>query len=118
MSHGSEKRARDKHLTIRLTAEERAKIDADSERAALTPGSYARGVLLGAPAPRQVRRPPIEKQMLARLLGSLGHIGANINQIARAVNTGEEADRTALYAAWSDLRTMRDAVLKALGRES
>jgi hypothetical protein len=116
MSHGSEKRARDKHLTLRLTAGERAKIDADAERAGLTSGSYARDLLLGAPAPRQVRRPPVERLELARLLGALGRIGGNINQLARAVNTGDEADRTALYGAWADLRAMRDAVLRALGR--
>ena len=55
MTHGSEKRVRNTHLTIRLSADERAAIDEAAERAGLMPGSYARNTLLGAPAPRQVR---------------------------------------------------------------
>jgi len=116
MTHGSEKRARTKHLTIRFTPDERAKVDGDAERAGLTSGSYARQQLLGAPAPRQVRRPPIEKRELARLLGQLGYIGNNLNQIARVLNSGEEADQRELIEALGDLQRMRDATLTALGR--
>jgi hypothetical protein len=71
MSHGSEKRVRSKHLTIRLSPDERGSIDQAADRSGLTPGSYARQVLLGAPAPRQVRRPPVERRELARLWVSL-----------------------------------------------
>jgi hypothetical protein len=117
MSHGSEKRARRKHLTIRLSPDERAKIDEDAARAGLMPGSYARQVLLGAPAPRQVRRPPIERRELARLLGELGHIGGNLNQIARGVNFGDGIDMWELTHVLSDLGPVRDAILRALGRD-
>ena len=65
MTHGSEKRARTMHLTIRLSPDERAVIDSAAERSGLTAGSHARQVLLGAGAPRQVRRPPIERRELA-----------------------------------------------------
>jgi len=116
MTHGSEKRARNKHLTIRLTPEERALIEAAADRAGLTAGSYARNVLMGAPTPRQVRRPPVERAELARLLAELGRIGSNVNQIARALNTGFEADGAALYGARADLLAMRNAVLTALGQ--
>ena len=81
MTQGSEKRARDRHITIRLTADERARIDADAERAGLTSGSYARRTLLGADTPRQIRRPPVERKELARLLGELGHI--DLHQLPR-----------------------------------
>jgi hypothetical protein len=116
MTHGSEKRARTRHLTIRFTPDERASIDGDAARAGLTSGSYARDVLLAAPPPRQVRRPPVERQQLVRLLGALGYIGNNVNQLARAANSGEEVDDSEMRAALTDLRSMRDAVLKALGR--
>lgn len=117
MSHGSEKRARTAHLTIRFTPEERAKVDGFAERAGLTAGSYARGVILGAPAPRQVRRPPVERKELARLLGELGHIGSNLNQIARVGNAGEGIDDVALAEALGGLSEVRDAILSALGRD-
>lgn len=116
MSHGTETRVRTRHLTIRLSIIERAVIDEAAERAGLTAGSYARQVLLGAPTPRQVRRPPVEKRELVRLLGELGHIGSNLNQIARAGNSGEQIDVIDLTNTERAILVMRDAVLTALGR--
>jgi hypothetical protein len=118
MSHGSETRVRSKHLTIRLSPDERGSIDQAADRSGLTPGSYARQVLLGAPAPRQVRRPPIERRELARLLGELGHVGSNLNQIARLGNVGEDIDVAELATVLADLATVREAILKALGRDA
>jgi hypothetical protein len=116
MSHGSEKRARTAHLTIRFTPEERGAIDEKANRAGLTSGSYARQELLGAPPPRQVRRPPVERRELARLLGELGHIGSNLNQIARIANAGDGVNAVDLAEALGGLGDVRDAILKALGR--
>jgi hypothetical protein len=118
MGRGSEQRARSKHLTIRLSPDERAQIDQAAERAGLTAGSYARQMLLRAPVPRQVRRPPVERRELARLLGELGHIGGNLNQIARGVNFGDGVDMWELTHVLSDLGPVRDAILKALGRDA
>lgn len=116
MSHGSEKRVRSKHLTIRFSPEERASIDDAADRAGLTPGSYGRQVLLGAPPPRQVRRPPVERRELARLLGEIGHVGGNLNQIARDMNLGRGIGGSALRQELHGLGLVRDAILKALGR--
>ena len=116
MSHGSEKRVRTRHLTIRLSPAERTTIDDAADRAGLTTGSYARQVLLDAPPPRQVRRPPVERRELARLLGQLGHIGSNLNQIARAANSGDEIDRMDLAHEIDALGPVREAILEALGR--
>ena len=117
MSQGSENRARNRHITIRLTDAERAALDASAERAGLTTGSYSRQLLLGAPAPRQVRRPPIERVLLARLLGQLGSAGNNLNQIARALNRGRGLYDDALIEAFSQIRDVRNALLGALGRD-
>ena len=117
MTHGSERRARTTHLTIRLTPDERASIDHAAERAGLTSGSHARRLLLDAPPPRQVRRPTVERREIARLLGELGHVGGNLNQIARTLNAGLPGDHHALRDALRGLREMRDAILSALGRE-
>jgi mobilization protein NikA len=116
MSHGSEKRARTCHLTIRLTPEERAAIDDAADRAGLTSGSYARQAVMGAPVPRQVRRPPVERRELARLLGELGKIGGNLNQLARAANTGVLLYESEIDVALGGLVEVRDAIMKALGR--
>jgi hypothetical protein len=117
MPSGTEKRARSAHLTIRFTPDERAAIDAAAERAGLTSGSYARQTLLGAPQPRQVRRPPVERKELARLLGELGKIGGNLNQLAKATNQGVVVYQNEILVALGGLRVLRNALLKALGRE-
>jgi hypothetical protein len=117
MSHGSEKRARTDHLTIRLTPDERAVIDEAAERAGLTSGSYARQTLLGAKVPRQVRRPPIERRELARLLGHIGHIGSNLNQLAKVANAGDGIGVVELARELTGLGQVRDAILAALGRD-
>ncbi|HEY2068084.1 MAG TPA: MobC family plasmid mobilization relaxosome protein [Rhizomicrobium sp.] len=131
MSSGTETRVRTRIFPIRLAAEERDAVEAAADRAGLAASSYARQVLLGAPAPRQVRRPPVERRELARLLaefgrvaGELGKIGSNLNQIARATNSGLVADSVLLQETLAELREpiagldeMRDALLRALGRE-
>ncbi len=116
MTSGTNKRIRDRILTVRLSAEERAAIDEAAERVGLAVGSYARQTLLGAPAPRQVRRPPVERKELARILGEMGHIGGNLNQIAKAVNTGVVVYEGEIDAALGGLSEVRAAILKALGR--
>lgn len=117
MSSGSEKRKRSTHLTIRLTPEEKAEIIAKAERAGLEPGSFARRTLLDEPPPRQVRRPPVERKELARLLGELGKIGSNLNQLARDSNEGEPPYRNEVLAMLASLLPVKDAVLTALGRK-
>jgi hypothetical protein len=117
MTSGTEKRVRTRILPIRLSDEERAVVETAAERAGLAAGSYARQALLGAPAPRQVRRPPVERRELVRLLGEVGKIGSNLNQLARAANSGELVPNAEIDAALAGLMTVRDAILKALGRE-
>ena len=118
MGRGSERRQRGRRITIRLTEAERAALDSAAERAGLSLGSHIRKVLLEAPLPRQARRPPIEKMELARLLGHIGKIGSNINQLAREVNSdGTDAfDRIDFQTASDDLAAMRTALMEALGR--
>ncbi|HEX4078293.1 MAG TPA: plasmid mobilization relaxosome protein MobC [Rhizomicrobium sp.] len=117
MSHGSEKRVRNRHLTVRLSTEERTAIDEAAERAGLTPGSYARNTLLGAPAPRQVRRRAIDLREIARLLGELGKIGGNLNQLAKASNSGVLLYAGEIAPAVQAIVDMRNAVMAALGHE-
>jgi hypothetical protein len=80
-------------------------------------GSYCRQVLLGAPAPRQVRRPPVERRELARLLGDVGKIGGLLNQLAKASNQGLTVYQNEVLTALRGLTMVREAILKALGRE-
>ena len=102
---------------IRCTEQEQAAIKAAADRAGLGVGAFLRAAALGDAGPRAVRRPPIERKELARLLGHLGKVGSNINQLAYAYNR----DRTfpglsELMAVRQDVGALRDALMKALGR--
>lgn len=115
---GSETRQRTKVLQVRLTVPEFAEIMAQAEKAGLTAPSYARSILLSAPAPRARRRPTIEAEAVGRLLGELGKVGSNLNQIAHHLNAGRgEVSPDALAAALRDVSDLRAAIMEALGRK-
>jgi hypothetical protein len=116
---GSNKRERcAKPILVRLSPDERLEAEEAANRAGLSLAGYTRGKMLGRPSPRAVRRPPVEKQELARLLGELGKIGSNLNQLAKAANmtTFSPFDRDELQAQLQGLGTTRAALMKALGR--
>jgi len=111
--------AKNSFISVRCTAAERVKIDEAARRVGLSVGAYLRTLALGNPGPRAVRRPPIERRELARLLGHLGKIGSNINQLARAYNrSGRLAGSDTLAYIRDDIGRMRDALMTALGRDN
>lgn len=110
------KDARMRSIRFRCTDHEHAAINAAAEDAGFSVGAFLRLLALGDAGPRAVRRPPAERAELARLLGELGKIGSNVNQIAKAIHT------TRNLPSWSELANvrgeierMRGAILKALG---
>ncbi|HWX35554.1 MAG TPA: hypothetical protein VNZ53_50055 [Steroidobacteraceae bacterium] len=112
------KDARTKLIPVRCTAVERAAIKAVADKAGLSVGAFLRAAALGDAGPRSVRRPPIERKELARLLGHLGKVGSNLNQLAHAFNS---RGRVPGLAELNDIRSyvgqMRDALMAALGRD-
>jgi hypothetical protein len=110
--------AKNSFISVRCTAAERVKIDEAARRGGLSVGAYLRTLALGNPGPRAVRRPPIERRELARLLGHIGKIGSNVNQLARAFNrTGNAPGAATLAYIRDDIGGMRDALMTALGRD-
>ncbi|MCP3385955.1 hypothetical protein NLM31_36765 [Bradyrhizobium sp. CCGUVB4N] len=110
--------AKTSFISMRCTAEERDRIDEAARQAGLSIGAYLRALALGDAGPRAVRRPPIERKELARLLGHLGKIGSNINQLAYAFNRDRRIPGLAELAALrQQMVEMRDALIKALGRD-
>jgi hypothetical protein len=114
---GSEKRQRTATKLIRFTPAELAQIEEAASRAGLTFASFGRAQMLSALPPRSVRRPPVEKELLAKILGQLGKAGSNLNQVARAANIGRdqlEETRTAI----AEVRLAVQAVMRMLGRQA
>lgn len=110
------KDARKRLIHLRCTDHERAAIKAVAEEAGFSVGAFLRLLALGDAGPRAVRRPPAERAELARILGQLGKIGSNVNQIAKAIHTTRNLPSwSELAESKADIATVRAAVLKALG---
>lgn len=109
--------ARGRFIAVRCSEGEHASIAEKAAQAGLSIGAFLRSLALGDAGPRAVRRPPVERRELARLLGHLGKLGSNINQLAHAFNR----DRIIpgfpeILATREDIREMRAALMKTLGR--
>ena len=104
-------------IAIRCTVQQHTAIREGAARAGLSVGAYLRALAVGHPGPRSVHRPRPGDTELARLLGQIGKIGSNVNQIAKIANTYRRPpSKSALSVMRKDIERMRRAVLKALGR--
>jgi len=104
-------------IHIRCTPAQHAAYEAAAARAGLSIGEYFR-TLSDAPGqrPRAARRPAVEHKEVARLVGLLGNLTSNVNQLARAANTaGYDVAENELKQIGDEVRGMRSAVMKALG---
>ena len=110
----SVKRKRNKQLNLRLSPEEYNRIKRDADALEITAGAYVRKVILNAPVPRKSKRPCVEVRTLARLLGQIGRIGGNINQLTKAANTGIPFQRHELEQELKSLRIINEEIKKAL----
>ncbi len=117
VTSGTGRRQRGVTVTVRLTPEERAQLDALSSRSGLAAGAFMRAAALGGAGPRAQRRPSADHAVLRQLLGELGRVGNNINQIARALNTGQAADLPQLKEALTAYLGVRNAIYRALGKD-
>lgn len=113
---GSEKRKRSIVLTARFTEEEARAVRQMAERTGHSVSALIRHALLNVPPPRARRRPSVDHKAVAKLLGQLGKIGSNINQLAHYAHLGRfQSD--SIEVALRDLMELRLACLQALGRE-
>jgi len=115
---GTDKRQRQETLSARFNGQEATAVRTKADRAGISVASLIRAAVLGLPLPdaRAPRRPSVDLQAVARLLGQLGKIGSNINQIAKHANAGRLQENV-LEVALRDLMELRLACLQALGRE-
>ena len=69
-------------ICLRLSAEEKERLERDARSCGLSKTAYLRRLILG----REVKARP--SQEIRALRTEIHHIGNNINQIARSVNAG------------------------------
>jgi hypothetical protein len=113
---GSETRQRSKTVTVRLTPPEFDALAARAAASGLKPPGYIRAAAAGAAGPRARREIPASVNELRQLLGAVGKLGANVNQLAAAANRGEVPAERELSSAALAVRDMRAAIMASLGR--
>jgi hypothetical protein len=100
-------------VSFRLPPPDRAKLKEIAAAQGLTAGQLARKIVardLGLQTKlNHVRRAVANADLLRRLLGELGRVGNNLNQIAARLNAGE-----AQAEAARDLTRLREALAEAL----
>jgi hypothetical protein len=114
MASGSDKRQRDETVTVRLTKDERATLDALASRSGLAAGAFMRAAAFGDAGPRAQRRPPADHKALRQLLGECGRVGNNLNQIARNLNAAGSVNIPELRAACAVYLAISAGILAAL----
>ena len=122
MTGGKRPERRDPPFSLRLSFEERAKLEARA--GALPLASYIKSVVLDEEAPtyRQRRKPAdADQKLLAEVLACLGstRLANNLNQLAKAANSGalfcDAETKSELNRACDDVRAMRLLLMEALG---
>jgi len=113
----SEKRKREKRLTVRFNDQEYHALQEYADRAGLSPSGYLRHTTLQTKPPRQSYRPVKDHEKLALILASIGRIGNNINQLAYVANTGSWPEQQNLNQACAHVHEIRDMLIQALGLE-
>jgi hypothetical protein len=119
---GTETRQRTKLIAFRVRVEEYALYREEANRQGVHLADLARVRMKGGkgvPSLRSVTLPPIERKLAVQLLGQLGKLGSNANQIARRANRNgfvDGLDLDEFRAAMNVLVEMRAALFEVLGR--
>lgn len=120
----STRQKREAPFSLRLSFEERRKLEQAAKGMPLS--AFIKALLFGndPPKPRGRRKPPVQDhEALGRVLSALGRsrLASNLNQLARAVNTGtlpvHPETEAELRQACAEVAAIRAALFKALGYE-
>ena len=97
-------------MTFRANAVESARIKADAKDAAKSVGTYIRDRLLAEPQTAPTYRPTETLQLMKHLVGHIGRVGSNLNQIAFKLNSNMmlvSVDRAQLEEGLRAIKDMR-----------
>jgi len=79
---------RQKFLVVRVSHEEQEKLKENALNLGVTISDYIRKNTLNAPVSSRGKKSNLDHKILGQLLGQIGKIGNNINQLTRSVNSG------------------------------
>lgn len=110
----SETRKRTELIVVRLLPDERSAMERAAETSECGVSTWAREALTRAAkrkVPPRRRRTNIDAKLLADVVGQLGRIGSNVNQVAKVANAMGTIDPAMFADALTELRAIRAAVL-------
>ena len=113
-SSGSEKRQRQITLKARVTEQEAALVRERADAAGVTIAGLIRNAVLNQTPLRASRKPPVDRELAARLIASLGPLACALRD---AADSGEQDHVSeTLEAAQRDLAELRVMLFEAMGR--
>lgn len=115
MASGSDTRQRQTTLSARFNRTEAEAIRSMADRAGVPVAAFLRAAALNQPFTRAARRPTVNHETAARLLGELGRIAETLRSAATAGQVDVANPHVA--AALRDLAEMRSVCFEALGRQ-
>ena len=111
----SQTRKRGKILAARFADAEAAEIEAKARAAGVSVAGYLRESALERETPGTQRSAPLpERQALVRLLGQLGMVGSNLNQLTKLGNQGQPLPMLELSATLAAIRLAAEQVRQTL----
>jgi len=114
----------DNHLTrisFRAKLAERSQIEKDAKEAGQSISTYVRARLLKEPETKPTHRPTEARLLMKHLIGQIGRVGNNMNQIAFKLNGGmvlKPLDRDKHEDGIRALRDMRSLLITHLLRNN
>lgn len=113
----SERRKTTETLQARVTPDEKASFVAQCKTQGISVSEAIKSkIFKRRPKPQQLPLTAgVDPAELSRLLGQIGKIGSNVNQVARHLNQGNRIDQARAERLEESVTAMRDAVLKTLG---
>lgn len=112
---GSETRQRQHVRRARYDDAELIAFEERARASGLDDGAYIRACTLGDAGPRARKRPPVDRDLLARTNADLNRVGSNLNQIAHALNAGGSVILGEIAATSRELLATLTDIRRALG---
>ena len=101
------KENRSRQVNFRLTEREFVDLKAKADEAGMTVSTFCQHLATGA----KIKKPSFTPEQGRKLLSDLGHIGGNINQIARGVNESGNIKAETLAEIRSELSLIWDFIV-------
>lgn len=112
---GSENRQRQITLKARFNEREAVLVKEQADAAGVSVAALIRYALLDQTPLRASRKPPVDRELAARLIAALGPLACAMRQAADAADPDHLSET--VIAAQRDLAELRAVIFEALGRE-